>query len=177
VAEKTGKPYPDHIVACVGGGSNAAGIFYPFYDNPEVCLHAVEASGKGINSGMTASTIKKGTAGILHGSRTLVMQNEDGQITEPYSISAGLDYPGIGPAYPHLFETNRVSFTDATDDEAMEAAQTCMREEGIFPALESAHALAALKKIETKADDIIVLNLSGRGNKDLETYKKHLHNE
>jgi tryptophan synthase beta chain len=126
---------------------------------------------------MTASTIKKGTAGILHGCRTLVMQNEDGQITEPYSISAGLDYPGIGPAYPHLFETNRVSFTDATDDEAMEAAQTCMREEGIFPALESAHALAALKKIETKADDIIVLNLSGRGNKDLETYKKHLHNE
>ncbi len=175
--EKTGQHAPDHIVACVGGGSNAAGIFYPFYDRPEVQLHAVEASGKGINSGMTASTLKKGKPGILHGSRTMVMQDEHGQITEPYSLSAGLDYPGIGPAYPHLFETKRVIFSDATDNEALEAARICMLEEGIIPALESAHALAALKKIKTKKDDLIVVNLSGRGHKDLETYKTYLSNE
>jgi len=168
---KAGKDYPDHIIACVGGGSNAAGIFYPFFDNTNVKLHAVEAAGKGINSGETAATMNKGNPGILHGSKTMVMQDEHGQITEPYSISAGLDYPGIGPVYPHLFHTKRVSFSEVTDEEALKAARLCIRAEGIFPALESAHALAALDKVETKKDDVIVVNLSGRGTKDLETYK------
>ena len=171
---KTGKDYPDHIIACVGGGSNAAGIFYPFYDNTGVKLHAVEAAGKGINSGKTASTMRKGSPGILHGSKTMVIQDEHGQITEPYSISAGLDYPGIGPAYPHLFDTKRVNFSEITDDEALKAAHLCIKAEGIFPALESAHALAALNRIETEKDDVIVVNLSGRGSKDLETYKTYL---
>lgn len=175
--EKTGRNYPDHIIACIGGGSNAAGIFYPFYDQPEVSLYAVEAAGKGVHSGMTASTIQMGCEGILHGSRTLVMQNDDGQITEPYSLSAGLDYPGIGPAYPHLYKTHRVNFTEATDEEALRAAKRCIREEGIIPALESAHALAALENLQAKQDDIVVINLSGRGDKDMDTYKKHLNHE
>ena len=172
---KAGKTYPDHIIACVGGGSNAAGIFSPFYDNTNVNLYAIEAAGKGINSGETAATMSKGTPGILHGSKTMVMQDEHGQITEPYSISAGLDYPGIGPAYPHLFHSKRVNFSEVTDEEALNAAHLCIRAEGIFPALESAHALAALNKIQTKKDDVIVVNLSGRGTKDLETYKTYLH--
>jgi len=173
--KKTGKNYPDHIIACVGGGSNAAGIFSPFYNNSEVNLYAVEAAGKGIKSGKTAATMSKGTPGILHGSKTMVMQDEHGQITEPYSISAGLDYPGIGPAYPHLFHSKRVNFSEVTDEEALKAARLCIRKEGIFPALESAHALAALNRLETNKDDIIVVNLSGRGTKDLETYKTYLH--
>ncbi|MGM0532751.1 MAG: tryptophan synthase subunit beta, partial [Bacteroidota bacterium] len=172
--KKTGKDHPDHIIACVGGGSNAAGIFYPFYDNTSVKLYAVEAAGKGINSGKTAATMSKGSPGILHGSKTMVIQDEHGQITEPYSISAGLDYPGIGPAYPHLFQSKRVNFSEVTDEEALKAAQLCIRAEGIFPALESAHALAALNRIETEKDDLIVVNLSGRGTKDLETYKTYL---
>jgi tryptophan synthase beta chain len=175
--EKINRPCPDHIIACIGGGSNAAGIFYPFYDQPEVKLYAVEAAGKGIHSGMTATTIQTGSEGVLHGSRTLVMQNSDGQITEPYSISAGLDYPGIGPVYPHLWKTNRVHFTEATDDEALKAVKLCMQEEGIIPALESAHALAALEKLNAHKDDVVVVNLSGRGDKDLDTYKKHLNHE
>ena len=175
--EKINRSYPDHIIACIGGGSNAAGIFYPFYDQPEVNLCAVEAAGKGIHSGMTATTIQTGSEGILHGSRTLVMQNSDGQITEPYSLSAGLDYPGIGPAYPHLWQTNRVHFTEATDEEALQAVKLCMQEEGIIPALESAHALAALEKLNTQKDEVVVVNLSGRGDKDLDTYKKHLNHE
>ena len=175
--EKLGRSYPDHIVACIGGGSNAAGIFYPYYDEPEVSLYAVEAAGKGVHSGETASTIQMGSEGILHGSRTLVMQNDDGQITEPYSISAGLDYPGVGPAYPHLYKTNRVQFTEATDDEALKAAKLCIREEGIIPALESAHALAALNRLNAERDEVVVVNLSGRGDKDIDTYKKHLNHE
>lgn len=175
--EKTGKENPDHIIACVGGGSNAAGIFYPFSDNTDVKLHAIEAAGKGINSGKTAATMSKGTLGILHGSKTMVIQDEHGQITEPYSISSGLDYPGIGPAYPHLFHTKRVNFSEVTDEEALKAAYVCIRKEGIFPAMESAHALAALSKTETKKGDVLVVNLSGRGSKDLETYEKHLNNE
>ena len=175
--EKLGRSSPDHIVACIGGGSNAAGIFYPYYDEPEVRLYAVEAAGRGVHSGETASTIQMGSEGILHGSRTLVMQNDDGQITEPYSISAGLDYPGIGPAYPHLYKTNRVKFTDATDEEALQAAKLCIREEGIIPALESAHALAALDRLNAERDEVVVVNLSGRGDKDIDTYKKHLNHE
>ena len=175
--DKLGRSYPDHIVACIGGGSNAAGIFYPYYDEPEVSLYAVEAAGKGVHSGETASTIQMGSEGILHGSRTLVMQNDDGQITEPYSISAGLDYPGVGPAYPHLYKTNRVQFTEATDDEALKAAKLCIREEGIIPALESAHALAALNRLNAERDEVVVVNLSGRGDKDIDTYKKHLNHE
>jgi tryptophan synthase beta chain len=142
-----------------------------------VKLYAVEAAGKGIHSGMTATTIQTGSEGVLHGSRTLGMQNSDGQITEPYSISAGLDYPGIGPVYPHLWKTNRVHFTEATDDEALKAVKLCMQEEGIIPALESAHALAALEKLNAHKDDVVVVNLSGRGDKDLDTYKKHLNHE
>lgn len=175
--EKLGRSSPDHIVACIGGGSNAAGIFYPYYDEPEVRLYAVEAAGRGVHSGETASTIQMGSEGILHGSRTLVMQNDDGQITEPYSISAGLDYPGIGPAYPHLYKTNRVKFTDATDEEALQAAKLCIREEGIIPALESAHALAALDRLNAERDEVVVVNLSGRGDKDIDTYKNHLNHE
>jgi tryptophan synthase beta chain len=175
--ERLGRSYPDHIVACIGGGSNAAGIFYPYYDEPKVSLYAVEAAGKGVHSGETASTIQMGSEGILHGSRTLVMQNDDGQITEPYSISAGLDYPGVGPAYPHLYKTNRVQFTEATDDEALKAAKLCIREEGIIPALESAHALAALNRLNAERDEVVVVNLSGRGDKDIDTYKKHLNHE
>ncbi|MFW5916173.1 MAG: tryptophan synthase subunit beta [Bacteroidota bacterium] len=177
LGEKINRNYPDHIIACIGGGSNAAGIFHPFYNQPEVRMYAVEAAGKGVHSGMTASTIQMGSEGILHGSRTLVMQNEDGQITEPYSISAGLDYPGIGPAYPHLFKTRRVQFTEATDKEALEAAKLCILKEGIIPALESAHALAALEKLNAEKDDVVVINLSGRGDKDIDTYKKHLNHE
>lgn len=175
--DKTGRAYPDHIVACVGGGSNAAGIFYPFLDNKKVRLYAVEASGKGIDSGETAATIQQGREGILHGSKTFVMQDEDGQITEPYSVSAGLDYPGIGPIYAHFKQTHRVHFQHASDEQALQAAKLCMRKEGIIPALESAHALAALDYLEFNAKDVVVLNLSGRGNKDMDTYQKLLSNE
>lgn len=170
--EKYGKETPDYVIACVGGGSNAAGAFYHFLDDEEVKLIAVEAAGLGVDSGETAATMQKGSEGIIHGSKTMLMQDEDGQIVEPYSISAGLDYPGVGPLHAHLFKTGRGTFLNATDDEALQAAFLLTKEEGIIPALESSHALAVLEKIDFKPQDIVVLNLSGRGDKDLETYMK-----
>ncbi len=167
-----GTEKPDYVVACVGGGSNAAGAFYHFYDDEEVQLMAVEAAGLGNDSGESAATTVLGKPGILHGSKTLLMQTEDGQVVEPYSISAGLDYPGIGPVHAHLFETGRAQFYSATDEEAMQAGIELSRLEGIIPAIETAHALAALNQMTFKAEDVIVLNLSGRGDKDLETYIK-----
>ena len=172
--EKTGTELPDYIFACVGGGSNAAGAFYHFLDEPSVKLIAVEAAGEGLTSGKSAATTQLGTPGILHGSKSLVMQTEDGQVTEPHSISAGLDYPGIGPLHAHLFRSGRAHFLSATDDEAVEAAMELAKLEGIIPALESAHALFALNKIEFEKDDVVVVNLSGRGDKDLATYMKYL---
>ena len=168
--ETTGSENPDYVIACVGGGSNAAGAFYHFLENKNVKLIAVEAAGKGINSGHSAATSVLGKPGIIHGSKTLLMQTDDGQITEPYSISAGLDYPGVGPLHAHLFESGRALFDSATDDEALEAALLLSKTEGIIPALESAHALAYLKKMKIKKDDTIVVNLSGRGDKDMDTY-------
>ncbi|MBA2250154.1 MAG: tryptophan synthase subunit beta [Chitinophagaceae bacterium] len=172
--EKTGNELPDYVFACVGGGSNAAGAFYHFLDESSVKLVAVEAAGEGITTGKTAATTQLGVTGILHGSKSLVMQTEDGQVVEPHSISAGLDYPGIGPMHAHLFKTGRGIFLSATDDEAVEAAFELAKLEGIIPALEPAHALFALNKIKYKKEDIVVLNLSGRGDKDLSTYMKHL---
>jgi tryptophan synthase beta chain len=171
--EKTGNPNPSRIIACVGGGSNAAGAFYHYLENKEVELIGVEAAGKGLDTGETAATLMVGTPGVLHGSRTVLMQNDDGQITEPYSISAGLDYPGVGPMHAYLLEQGRAKYIAATDDEVMKAALLLTRKEGIIPALESAHALAALEKIEACTDDINVINLSGSGNKDMETYLKY----
>lgn len=168
--EENGNPYPDYVFACVGGGSNAAGAFYHFLDDEHVKLVGVEAAGKGITSGESAATTALGKPGVLHGSKTLLMQTEDGQVVEPHSISAGLDYPGIGPMHAHLFDVGRVTFVSATDDEAMEAGIQLSRLEGIIPAIESAHALAALKQFEFDRDDVVVVNLSGRGDKDLETY-------
>jgi tryptophan synthase beta chain len=165
-----GNPYPDYVIACVGGGSNAAGAFYHYLEDEQVALVGVEAAGKGIDSGESAATTVLGKPGILHGSKTLLMQTDDGQVIEPYSISAGLDYPGIGPLHAHLFETGRVTFMHATDDEAMQAGLELCRLEGIIPAIESAHALAALAKLDLESDDVVVINLSGRGDKDLETY-------
>jgi tryptophan synthase beta chain len=166
----TGNPYPDYVIACVGGGSNAAGAFYHFLNDEHVELIGVEAAGKGVDTGESAATTVLGRPGVLHGSKTLLMQTDDGQVVEPYSISAGLDYPGIGPMHAHLFDTGRVNFLNVTDDEAMHAGIELSRMEGIIPAIESAHAIAALKKIEFTADDVVVINLSGRGDKDLETY-------
>ena len=168
------KKNPDYVIACVGGGSNAAGAFYHFLDEKKVKLIAVEAAGKGINSGHSAATMVLGKPGIIHGSKTMLMQNEDGQITEPYSISAGLDYPGVGPVHAHLFKTGRAKFVSATDEEALKAAYQLARLEGIIPALESAHALAHLEKLKAKKNEIVVVNLSGRGDKDLATYIKHM---
>jgi tryptophan synthase beta subunit len=175
--EKIGRNYPDTIIACVGGGSNAAGAFYHYLDNPQVKLIAVEAAGQGVNSGHSAATIRLGKPGIIHGSKTLLMQDDDGQITEPYSISAGLDYPGIGPLHAWLSESNRAQFIDATDEEALDAAFELTRMEGIIPALESAHALAALKKQNFLETEIVIINLSGRGDKDMETYIKNTRHE
>lgn len=172
--EKTGNEDPDYVIACVGGGSNAAGAFYHYFDKEKVKLVAVEASGKGIDTEFSAATMALGKPGIIHGSRTMLMQNEDGQITEPYSISAGLDYPGIGPLHSHLFKTGRASFISATDEEALKAGYLLTQLEGIIPALESAHALAALEKIKFDTDDIVVVNLSGRGDKDMEAYLKYM---
>ncbi len=172
--EKTGRDFPDAVLACVGGGSNAAGAFYHYLDIPQVRLFAVEAAGEGINTGHSAATTVLGKPGIIHGSRTLLMQDTDGQITEPYSISAGLDYPGIGPIHSWLAESGRAKFLWATDDEALQAAFELTRLEGIIPALESAHALAALGKIPFGPNETVVVNLSGRGDKDLETYIKHM---
>lgn len=170
LTEATGNPFPDYVLACVGGGSNAAGAFYHYLNDEHVNLVGVEAAGKGVDSGESAATTALGKPGVLHGSKTLLMQTDDGQVVEPYSISAGLDYPGIGPLHAHLFETGRVQFVSATDDEAMNAGIELSRLEGIIPAIESAHAVAALQKMELEADDVVVVNLSGRGDKDLETY-------
>jgi len=170
--EKEQRDYPDYVVACVGGGSNAAGAYYHFYENDAVKLVAVEAAGRGNDSGQSAATTVLGKPGVLHGSKTLLMQTEDGQVVEPYSISAGLDYPGIGPVHAHLFDTKRADFYSVTDEEAMEAGILLSKLEGIIPAIETAHALAALDRIGCQQDEIVVLNLSGRGDKDLETYIK-----
>ena len=174
--EKTGNENPDAVIACVGGGSNAAGSFYHFLDEKEVRLIAVEAAGEGIDSGRSAATTSLGTRGILHGSRSLVMQTTDGQVVEPHSISAGLDYPGIGPLHAHLFTSGRASFYSAEDKEALRAAFLLAKLEGIIPALESAHALAVLEKIHFNKQDNIVICLSGRGDKDLDTYMKAMVN-
>lgn len=172
--EKTGSELPTHVIACVGGGSNAAGAFYHFLDEISVQLVAVEAAGHGVNSGMSAATTQLGKPGILHGSKSLLMQTADGQVIEPHSISAGLDYPGIGPLHANLFETGRAIFLSATDEEALEAAFHVSKTEGIIPALETAHAFAALHKLNLKAADRVVICLSGRGDKDLATYMQHL---
>lgn len=172
--EKTGNENPDYVLACVGGGSNAAGAFYHFLDKEDVKLIAVEAAGCGIKSGMSAATTQLGKAGILHGSKSLLMQTDDGQVIEPHSISAGLDYPGIGPLHAHLYESGRAIFVSATDEEALSAAFELSKMEGIIPALESAHALHALKITGFEKDDVVVVCLSGRGDKDLETYMKFI---
>ncbi len=171
--EKTGRDYPDYLMACVGGGSNAIGAFYHYLDDERVKLVAAEAGGQGADTPFTAATIHSGTVGILHGSRTLVLQTEDGQVIEPYSISAGLDYPGIGPVHAHLAQTGRATIYSVNDDEALRAAYELTRLEGIIPALESAHILAVLPKMKFRPEDVVVVNVSGRGDKDLETYLKH----
>ena len=167
---QTGDENPNYVIACVGGGSNAAGAFYHFYDESSVKLVAVEAAGRGNNSGQSAATTFLGKTGVLHGSKTILMQTADGQIVEPYSISAGLDYPGIGPVHAHLYETKRAQFLSVTDDEAMQSGIELSRLEGIIPAIETAHALSALNQLEFEKGDVVVLNLSGRGDKDLDTY-------
>lgn len=168
--EQEGKTKPDYVIACVGGGSNAAGAFYHFLEDTNVKLIAAEAAGKGIQSGESAATSVLGNEGIIHGSKTLLMQTKDGQITEPYSISAGLDYPGIGPMHAHLYKTGRAEFISITDDEAMKAGLELCKLEGIIPAIESSHALAIFEQKTFKPNDVVVLSLSGRGDKDLETY-------
>jgi tryptophan synthase beta chain len=172
--EKTGSELPAYVMACVGGGSNAAGAFYHFLNEPSVKLIAVEAAGQGIGSGRSAATTQLGKTGILHGSKSLLMQTEDGQVAEPHSISAGLDYPGIGPLHAHLFKTGRAHFLSATDEEALTAAFELAKLEGIIPALETAHALSALQQMKFKKEDTVVICLSGRGDKDLGMYMKHL---
>lgn len=172
--EKTGTDLPSHVIACVGGGSNAAGAFYHFLDEPDVKLVAVEAAGHGIDSGLSAATTQLGTPGVLHGSKSLVMQTSDGQVIEPHSISAGLDYPGIGPLHAHLFSSGRGIFLSATDDQAMEASFRVARLEGIIPALETGHAFAVLDRLDLKEADRVVICLSGRGDKDMATYMKAL---
>ncbi|MEH6765443.1 MAG: tryptophan synthase subunit beta [Aequorivita antarctica] len=171
--EKEGRKNPDFVVACVGGGSNAAGAFYHYLKSPEVGIIAVEAAGKGIDSGESAATSVLGKVGIIHGSKTLLMQTPDGQITEPYSISAGLDYPGVGPMHANLFASGRGEFISITDDEAMAAGLELCKLEGIIPAIESSHALAIFENRKFKKHDVIVVNLSGRGDKDLDTYIKY----
>ena len=172
--EKTGNELPDAVMACVGGGSNAAGAFYHFVDEPAVEIIAVEAAGCGVNSGMSAATTQLGKPGILHGSKSFVMQTQDGQVVEPHSISAGLDYPGIGPMHANLFASGRAKFLSATDDEALAASFLLAKLEGIIPALESAHALAALNQLQFKKENNVVICLSGRGDKDMDTYMKVL---
>lgn len=172
--KQCGKQIPDYVIACVGGGSNAAGAFYHFIDNGKTKLIGVEAAGHGIRSGESAATLALGKVGIIHGSKTILMQNEDGQITEPYSISAGLDYPGIGPMHAYLFKSKLAQYLNANDNEAIIAAKELIHLEGIIPALESAHAFAVLDKVKFKKSDNVIINLSGRGDKDLETYLKHL---
>jgi tryptophan synthase beta chain len=174
LVEKIGRPNPDYVMACVGGGSNAAGAFYHFLDETDVKLVAIEAGGHGIHSGFSAATTALGKPGILHGSRTILMQTEDGQVTEPHSISAGLDYPGIGPLHAHLFDSGRGIFASITDEEALQAGLELSRLEGIIPALETAHALAYLGQLGAGPDQVVVVSLSGRGDKDLATYSKSL---
>lgn len=168
--EKENRANPDYIIACVGGGSNAAGAFYHFLDEEKVKLIAVEAAGKGIDSGESAATSVLGKVGIIHGSKTLLMQTNDGQITEPYSISAGLDYPGVGPMHANLYQTQRAEFIAITDNDAMQAGIELAQTEGIIPAIETAHAFAVLKHKKFEPNDVVVINLSGRGDKDLNTY-------
>lgn len=172
--EKTGKENPDFVIACVGGGSNAAGTFFHFLDEPSVKIIAAEAAGHGITSGKSAATTFLGRPGILHGSKSLLMQTSDGQVVEPHSISAGLDYPGIGPLHAHLWESKRATFYGITDEESIAAGFELTKLEGIIPAIESSHALAVLNYLETKPSDKIVIGLSGRGDKDLDTYMKYL---
>jgi tryptophan synthase beta subunit len=171
---KTGNSNPTKVIACVGGGSNAAGAFYHYYDQPEVELIAVEAAGLGIHSGKSAATSVLGSAGVLHGSFTLLMQDQGGQVIEPHSISAGLDYPGIGPLHAHTIATGRTTALAVTDQDALDAALECARLEGIIPALESAHALAVLRQISLTPNDCVVINLSGRGDKDMNTYQSEI---
>jgi len=171
--EQTGKENPDRIIACVGGGSNAAGAFYHFLDQEKVELIGVEAAGLGVDTPETAATLTLGSPGVLHSSRSILMQTEDGQITEPYSISAGLDYPGIGPMHANWFKTKRATYSWATDAEVLDSALELTQLEGIIPALESAHALAVLKKIQLKPEEVTVVNISGRGDKDMDVYLKH----
>ena len=171
--ELEGTTKPNYVVACVGGGSNAAGAYYHYLEDTEVKLIAVEAAGLGVDSGESAATSVLGKEGIIHGSKTLLMQTKDGQITEPYSISAGLDYPGVGPMHAHLYKTGRAEFISITDDEAMKAGLELCKLEGIIPAIESSHALAIFEQKKFKPNDIVVLSLSGRGDKDLDTYINH----
>ena len=171
---KTGSELPTHVMACVGGGSNAAGAFYHFVDEPAVKIVAVEAAGHGVHSGMSAATTALGTPGILHGSKSLLMQTADGQVVEPHSISAGLDYPGIGPMHANLFDTHRGIFLSATDEQALAAAFHVAKTEGIIPALETAHAFAVIDQLQLSATDVLVICLSGRGDKDLATYMNHM---
>lgn len=177
IKEKTGKDYPDYVVACVGGGSNAAGAFYHFLEDERVQLVLAEAAGKGVDSGHSAATSILGKKGVIHGCMTLLMQDEFGQITEPYSLSAGLDYPGIGPLHAHLITSNRAKVYAATDDEAMDAVFELSKIEGIIPALETAHALAIIPRMGAKPDDNVVICLSGRGDKDLNTYMNYKPNQ
>jgi len=174
IKEYTGSELPNYVIACVGGGSNAMGAFYNYIDDESVKLVAVEAAGLGVDSGETAASIAKGTDGVIQGARTKLMQTDDGQIIEPYSISAGLDYPGIGPAHAHLHATGRTIVLHATDDEALAAAFELTRMEGIIPAIESAHALAALPKMQFNENDVVIVNISGRGDKDMDTYIKNM---
>lgn len=171
---KTGRDYPDVLIACVGGGSNAAGAYYHFLENEQVKIISAEAAGKGVETGESAATTALGKDGIIHGSMTLLMQDSDGQITEPYSISAGLDYPGIGPLHAWLHKTGRAQVMSITDQEALDSAKELTRLEGIIPALETAHALAVLAKMKHSAEQVVVINLSGRGEKDMETFSKYL---
>jgi tryptophan synthase beta chain len=171
--EKTGSELPQYVMACVGGGSNAMGMFYHFLDDEQVKLIAVEAAGQGVDSGHSAATTFLGKEGVLHGSRTILMQTDDGQVVEPYSISAGLDYPGIGPQHAHLYKIKRAQYVSATDDEALQAGLLCCQLEGIIPAIETAHALAYLEKMTFKPTDNVVICISGRGDKDLSTYIKY----
>jgi tryptophan synthase beta chain len=171
--EQEGRETPDYLIACVGGGSNAAGTIYHYIDDVDVKIVLAEAGGLGVDSGKTAATIQRGSLGIIHGSRTLVMQTEDGQIVEPYSISAGLDYPGIGPIHANMAQQHRATVLAINDDEALRAAFELTRLEGIIPALESAHALGALRKLKFRPEDVVVLTVSGRGDKDLDTYLAH----
>jgi tryptophan synthase beta chain len=168
--ELEGRNYPDHLIACVGGGSNAAGLYYHYLNDDRVNMIAVEAAGKGIDSGKSAATSALGREGIIHGSKTLLMQTPDGQITEPYSISAGLDYPGVGPMHAHLFRTKRAEFISIPDQEAMNWGLNLSKMEGIIPAIETAHAFAVLDIKKFNLNDVVVFNCSGRGDKDLDTF-------